>query len=307
MKTSGIHHISAIVGHPQETVDFYSDVLGLRLVKKTINFDDPRTYHLYFGNKDARPGSIITFFPWIDAHQGRIGGGQVGATIYAVPTDSLNFWEKRLADKNISFDKTERFSETFLQFEDPHGLRLELVERKEGPLNSWSNDGVSPETAVKGFGGAILYSTDPQETIKTLTETMGLYKQSENEQFIRLKADGDIGDLIDVKREPERLGRMGVGTVHHIAWRAHNETDHKNWQILVSKHGHQITEIKDRKYFKSIYFREPGHILFEIASDGPGFTVDESPETLGRTLKLPYQYEEQRNELEQQLVPLITD
>jgi len=303
-ETLGIHHITAIVGHPQENVDFYSNVLGLRLVKKTVNFDDPKTYHLYFGNEDARPGSIITFFPWAGAEQGRIGGGQVGITTYAVPAGSLAFWEARLRSKAVPFNKISRFGEPLIQFEDPHGLRLELVERDEGPLNTWSNEGVKPDVAIKGFGGAVLFSTKPKETAETLSETLGLKPSEENEDFIRFKADGDVGNVIDLKKEAEPLGHMGVGTVHHIAWRAHDEADHKDWHTHVSKLGHQVTDIKDRNYFKALYFREAGHILFEISSDTPGFTIDEAPDRLGESLKLPEQYEAKRKELEAQLIPL---
>lgn len=303
-ETRGIHHITAIVGHPQENVDFYSNVLGLRLVKKTVNFDDPKTYHLYFGNKDARPGSIITFFPWVGAQQGRIGGGQVGITTYAVPSNSLDFWEARLINKAVPFNKTSRFGETLLHFEDPHGLQLELVEREDGPLNSWSNDGVKPEVAIKGFGGAVLYSTAPTETANTLTETLGLIPSEENEAYLRLTSTGDLGNVIDIKKEPEPLGRMGVGTVHHIAWRAHDEADHKDWHAHVANLGHHVTDIKDRNYFKALYFREAGHILFEIASDTPGFAIDEEADHLGESLKLPEQYESKRKELEEHLIPL---
>ena len=158
-KTMGIHHITAIVGHPQENVDFYAGVLGLRLVKKTVNFDDPGTYHLYFGNEGGKPGTIITFFPWAGARQGKIGGGQVGVTSYVVPKGAMEFWEKRLEKFNIPFTKSERFGEEYLEFDDPHGLHLEIVEREEGEANTWNFGGVTPEVAIKGFGGATLLST----------------------------------------------------------------------------------------------------------------------------------------------------
>lgn len=306
-QTKGIHHITAIVGHPQENYDFYATVLGLRLVKKTVNFDDPKTYHLYFGNEGARPGSIITFFPWPDAEKGHIGGGQVGVTSYAVPENSLDFWETRLTNQAVPFKKVTRFSETSLQFEDPHGLLLELVERKDGPLNTWSNDGVDSNNAIKGFGGATLYSTDPRSTVETLTRSMGLKQIDEDEHHIRLKADGDIANIIDIKKEPEPLGTMGVGTVHHIAWRAHDEADHKDWQEHMSNQGFPVTDIKDRNYFKALYFREKGDILFEIASDTPGFAVDEPEDSLGEALMLPEQYESKRSELEANLIPLKTE
>ncbi|WP_028273186.1 ring-cleaving dioxygenase [Atopococcus tabaci] len=301
--TSGIHHITAIVGHPQENVDFYGGLLGLRLVKQTVNFDDPGTYHLYFGNDSAKPGTIITFFPWANARRGRIGGGQVGVTSYAVPTGALSFWEKRLEKFNVPFEKTERFGETYLRFEDTHGLQLELVEREGGELNQWTFGDVTPEVAVKGFAGAVLYSTQPESTVQTLTETMGLEKVAEEGIYIRLKSSADIANIVDVKKTAMPRGAMGVGTVHHIAWRAKDEADHLDWQEHVHNDGYGVTEVKDRNYFKAIYYREYGDILFEIASDTPGFEHDESYETLGQELKLPEQYEQHRERLTDGLIP----
>src|SRR5699024_2690853 len=201
-KTAGIHHITAIVGHPQENADFYGGVLGLRLVKKTINFDDPGTYHLYFGNDGGQPGTIITFFPWANAQQGEIGGGQVGVTTYVIPKGSMNFWEKRLEKFNIVYEKTERFGETYLAFEDVHGLQLELVEREGGEQNNWTHGEVSPDVAIKGFGGAILYSTQPEQTADTLENVMGLEKVDETENLIRFQSYGAIGNIIDLKKTP---------------------------------------------------------------------------------------------------------
>src|SRR3954451_7898718 len=173
-KTLGIHHITAIVGHPQENVDFYAGVLGLRLVKQTVNFDDPGTYHLYFGNEGGKPGTIITFFPWAGARQGIIGDGQVGVTSYVVPKGSFVFWEQRLGKFQIPFTKIERFGEQYLEFDDPHGLHLELVEREEGEINPWIFGGVTQEVAIKGFGGATLLSTQPNKTAELLEKVMGL-------------------------------------------------------------------------------------------------------------------------------------
>ncbi|PKC51198.1 hypothetical protein RhiirA1_405658, partial [Rhizophagus irregularis] len=166
----GIHHITAIVGHPQENVDFYAGVLGLRLVKKTVNFDDPGTYHLYFGNEGGKPGSIITFFPWPNAYNGKIGDGQVGVTPYVVRIGALDFWKNRLTKFNVDYAVVERFGETYLQFDDPHGLHLEIVERNDGELNPLEIGDIKKEVAIKGFGGAILYSSRPEETTNTLVE-----------------------------------------------------------------------------------------------------------------------------------------
>jgi len=303
-KTEGIHHITAIVGHPQENADFYAGILGLRLVKKTVNFDDPGTYHIYFGNDGGKPGTIITFFPWANAFQGKIGGGQVGVTTYIIPSGSMNFWENRLANFNIEFRKMERFGETYLEFADVHGLQLELVEREEGELNNWTQGDITPEAAIKGFGGAVLLSTNPEKTQETLQKTMGLEKVGEEDDLIRFKAYGDIGNIIDVKRTPIGRGQMGVGTVHHIAWRAKDDEDQLDWQNTVGEQGYKVTPVQDRNYFNAIYFREHGEILFEIATDPPGFSHDESLETMGQALKLPSQYEQHREQLNKSLIPI---
>lgn len=303
-KTVGIPHITANVGHPQENIDFYAGILGLRLVKQTINFDDPGTYHLYFGNEGGKPGSIITFFPWADAYKGRIGDGQVGVTTYVVPVGALNFWEKRLTKFDVEYTISERFGEKYLQFDDPHGLHLEIVERESGELNPWTFGEVTKEVAIKGFGGAILFSTRPQETAATLVDVMGLEVIGSEGDYTRFKASGDIGNTIDLKMITGLRGTMGVGTVHHIAWRAKDDADHRQWQEHAMNHGQHVTEIKDRNYFNAVYFRESGEILFEIATDPPGFAHDESYETMGSQLMLPSQYERLRDSLEKSLIPI---
>lgn len=303
-QTAGIHHITAIVGHPQENVDFYAAVLGLRLVKKTINFDDPGTYHLYFGDEGANPGTIITFFPWAGANPGEIGDGQVGVTSYMIPTGSMSFWEDRLTTFDIPFTKQERFQETYLCFSDPHGLQLELVERDGGTSNGWTFNGIHPEIAIKGFAGAVLYTSDPSGTAQVLENVMGMKKTAEEPEFLRFTSSADIGNVIDVKATANTPGRMGVGVVHHIAFRAKDAADHIDWQSHVRKHGFAVTDIRDRNYFDALYFREAGDILFEIATDPPGFAVDESASSLGEDLKLPPQYEQQREKLEELLIPI---
>ncbi|WP_338780585.1 ring-cleaving dioxygenase [Metabacillus sp. FJAT-52054] len=303
-KTMGIHHITAIVGHPQENVDFYAGVLGLRLVKQTVNFDDPGTYHLYFGNEGGKPGSIITFFPWAGARQGSIGDGQVGVTTYSVPTGSMEFWEQRLEAFKVEFTKSERFGEQYLEFDDPHGLHLEIVEREEGEANTWSFNGVTPETAIKGFGGAILLSAQPDQTAQLLENVMGLERVGKEGDYIRFRSEADLGNVIDLKTTPTGRGQMGVGTVHHIAWRAADDEDQLEWQKYVGEHGYGVTPVKDRNYFNAVYFREHGEILFEIATDPPGFAHDESHETMGQKLMLPAQYEEARDRIERALIPI---
>jgi glyoxalase family protein len=301
-KTMGIHHITAIVGHPQENVDFYAGVLGLRLVKQTVNFDDPETYHLYFGNGGGKPGTIITFFPWAGARQGEIGGGQVGVTSYVVPKGAIEFWKKRLEKFNVSFSKSERFGEEYLTFDDPHGLHLEIVEREEGEPNTWNFGGVTSEVAIKGFGGATLLSTQPKETAKLLENVMGLERIGEEGDFIRFRSTAEIGNIIDLNITPVGLGQMGVGTVHHIAWRASDDRDQLDWKEYVEGHGYGVTPVQDRNYFNAIYFREHGRILFEIATDPPGFAHDESVATMGEILMLPQQFEPHRGQIEQGLL-----
>ncbi|MBO9130080.1 ring-cleaving dioxygenase [Bacillus sp. 165] len=302
-QTTGIHHITAIVGNPQENIDFYAGILALRLVKKTVNFDDPGTYHLYFGNEQGSPGTIMTFFPWPDAYPGRIGSGQVGITSFAVPSGSLSFWEERLTSFNVTVEKTTRFGETYLEFTDPHGLHLELVERKEGPTSEWAFGGVPAHHGIKGFGGAVLLSATPAETAKVLQAVMGLEKVSEEGDFIRFRSTGERGNIIDVKRTPLPFGQMGIGTVHHIAWRADSYEDHESWREHIESHGYPVTPIINRQYFNAIYFREEGGILFEIATDPPGFMYNEPFEQLGEKLLLPPWLEPKRTELESILLP----
>lgn len=302
--TAGIHHITAIVGHPQENVDFYAGVLGLRMVKKTVNFDDPGTYHLYFGNEGGLPGTIITFFPWPDAYPGKIGDGQVGVTSYAVPAGSMAFWEKRLAKFNVPYSHSERFGEQYLSFTDPHGLKLEIVEREAGAQNTWQIGEISPEAGIKGFGGATLLSSRPERTANLLENIMGLEKVGEENGFIRFKSSAAIGNVIDLKASPSGPGQMGVGTVHHIAWRAADDADQLDWKKHISRHGYGVTPVQDRNYFNAIYFREDGNILFEIATDPPGFAHDESFESMGEKLMLPKQYEMHREKLENHLIPI---
>ncbi|RHW39067.1 ring-cleaving dioxygenase [Neobacillus notoginsengisoli] len=301
-KTTGIHHITAIVGHPQENVDFYAGVLGLRLVKQTVNFDDPGTYHLYFGDEGGNPGTIITFFPWAGAYQGKIGDGQVGVTSYVVPAGAMEFWEKRLEKFTIPFTKSERFGEQYLQFTDPHGLRLEIVEREAGEMNGWKFGEVTPEVAIKGFGGATLFSAQPEKTAELLQKVMGLELVGEEGDLIRFRSSAAIGNVIDLKASRSGRGQMGVGTVHHIAWRAVDDEEQLDWQKHVSANGYGVTPVQDRNYFNSIYFREHGEILFEIATDPPGFAHDESQATMGEKLMLPAQYEQFRGRIEQHLL-----
>lgn len=304
-KTLGIHHITSLVGNAQENVDFYTKILGLRMVKKTVNFDDPGTYHLYFGDKQGSPGTIITTFPYENARPGKIGDGQVGITTYLIPEGALEFWKNRLDKNNISYKETSRFGDSFIEFYDVHGLKLELVERIEGKKSNWTVDDITENFAIKGFGGAVLYSASPKDTADTLEKLLGLENIGEDGEYIRFKAYGDIGNIIDVKTTSSGKGINSVGTVHHIAWRIDDDSEQMKLLNQIRENGILVSDVRDRNYFKSIYFRDRGGILHEVATDVPGFTVDEELKSLGEDLKLPAQYEYLREKIEDRLPPIM--
>ncbi|WP_314589459.1 ring-cleaving dioxygenase [Paenibacillus terrigena] len=304
LRTAGIHHITAFARNPQENVDFYAGILGLRLVKKTVNFDAPEVYHLYFGDEAGNPGTIITFFPWPESRRGRVGGGQVGRTTYVIPPGTMGFWEDRLKHFGISISTAERFGEKYLQFTDREGLQLELVEREEGKLSAWSFDGIPTSAAIKGFGGAVLFSVDSARTMDVLENVLGLMKVGEDVGYIRYQAAGEIGNLIDVSANNVEWGHGGAGTVHHIAWRTKDDEEHAQWRQAVIQGGYKPTDILDRQYFHALYFREAGGILFEIATDPPGFARDEEPDALGEQLMLPHWFEPRRAQVEANLLPI---
>ncbi len=302
-QSMGIHHITSFVGNAQANADFYAGLLGLRLVKKTINFDAPEVYHLYFGNEQGSPGTIVTFFPFEGGRKGRVGGGQVGYTTFAIPKGAMPFWEARLERFAVPFARVARFGERYIQFKDGDGLQLELVEREAGTLSAWSFGGVPVDLAIKGFGGAVLYSMAPERTMRLLEDVMGLERVAEESGLVRFRAAGDIGNIVDVNAAPMGRGYGGAGTVHHIAWRAHDRGDQEAWREHVEAAGYRSTPIVDRNYFTALYFREDGEILFEIATDPPGFVVDEPFEALGGKLMLPDWLEPRREEIQRGLPP----
>ena len=305
--TSGIHHVTAIAGEPQRNVDFYVGVLGLRLVKKTVNFDDPGTYHLYYGDGAGSPGTVMTFFPWAGAPRGRIGSGQLTVTSFSIPATSLGYWTERLVEGGVRFEKPEdRFGETILRFPDPDGLRLELVAAADEGREGWADGPAPAEHAVRGFHHVMLTVADPSRTAKLMTETLGFRQTGEAEGRTRYEAGeggpGNTVDLADGTGFPR--GTMGVGTVHHVAFRVPDDETQLALREEVAALGYNVTPVLDRNYFRSIYFREPGGVLFEIATDPPGFAVDEEVEHLGENLKLPPWLEPQREQLEGTLSPL---
>jgi glyoxalase family protein len=305
----GIHHITAIAGDPQRTLDFYTAVLGMRLVKLTVNFDDPGTYHFYFGNENGTPGSILTFFPWPDAPRGVVGSRHVTAVTFAVPTESLAYWRSRLSTHGVSVsDTSERFGETVLALNDPDGLPLELVASPQAdPASAWKDAPVDREHAICGFHSATLSEEGYEQTARLLTDTMGFsLVGNEGDRFRYQASSGGAAATVDVLCKPAgRAGRLGTGTVHHIAWRTPDEAQQLQWRSELVRLGYNVTPVIDRNYFHSIYYREPGGVLFEIATDPPGFAIDEPQEHLGERLMLPREYESQRPTLERVLPSLI--
>lgn len=304
---SGIHHVTAIASDPQRNVDFYTQVLGLRLIKKTINFDAPDVYHFYFGTETGSPGTILTFFPFKAAARGRRGLGEMTFTSFSIPTESLDFWKDRLSALDIVHSDTiSRFGEQLIRFTDHDGMGLELVAAKKDERKGWSGGSIPENMAVKGFFGAILNVRDSQPTAAVLTEVLN-YKLMEEDRGKRYRYGiaGKPGEYIDlVVADPDSRSIQSAGSVHHLAFRTKDEAKQLLIQGKLQQFGLQVTEVKDRNYFKSIYFREPGGILFEVATDEPGFLIDESREGLGTELKLPDWAEPQRTQIEKQLEPI---
>ena len=306
---AGIHHVTAIATDPRRNLDFYSRVLGLRLVKRTVNFDDPGTYHLYFGDELGRPGTVLTFFPWPLARRGSRGAGQATATAFSVPQGSLGFWHERLRRQGVAVEEpAERFDgEEGFALLDPDGLKLELVAHEgadERP--GWDRGPVPPEHTIRGFHSVTLSEQGYEATAELLTQVLGFRLVAEEGSRFRFQAgDGGPGTLLDVHCVPSATpGRVAAGSVHHVAWRVADEGAQTTWRERLAARGLNVTPVLDRQYFRSIYFPEPGGVLFEIATDRPGFTLDESPDALGEALKLPPWLEPRRAEIEEALPEL---
>ncbi len=304
----GIHHVTAIAADPQRNLDFYAGLLGLRFVKRTVNFDDPSTYHFYFGDERGSPGTILTFFPWPGARRGKVGAGQVGATAFAVPVGSLDFWRDRLRGYGVRpVEEGSRFGEAVISFEDPDGLRLELIAAAwAGSVAGWQDGPVPAGMAVRGFHSVTLWERNSAPTATVLTGPLGFEPAGSEGMRYRFAAMAPgIGGAVDLLVVPAELtGSSGAGTVHHVAWRAADDAGQLALRTAVLQHGLQPTPVIDRNYFHSIYFREPGGVLFEIATDNPGFAIDEPAAHLGEKLMLPEQYQGDRAALEAILPPL---
>ena len=296
--TPGLHHVTAISGPPARNVGFYTGDLGLKLVKRTVNFDDPGTWHLYYGDAAGSPGTILTFFPFAHAAPGRAGHGGALAFAYITAPGSLEGWATALGNGPDAL--SDRFGARVLSLRDPHGQRVELIE-----------DSSAPAEGVGAFHSVTLWVADPAATVRVLTDHLGYAETGTERQGdaerIRLTATvGGPAAIVDVLRQPGAQARSGAGSIHHIAFRATDNAHQDELREALMAVGHRVTPRIDRQYFNAIYFREPGGVLFEIATDPPGFAVDEAPATLGTALKLPPQYEPHRARIEAALPPLET-
>jgi glyoxalase family protein len=303
----GIHHITAIAGDPQRNLDFYAGLLGMRLIKLTVNFDDPASYHLYYGDEIGHPGSILTFFPWPNGRPGRQGTGQAASVALSIPSAALGFWIERLIGNHVRFEgPTRRFDEQVLTFRDPDGLQLELVAGRELAGTPWAEGPVPPEHAVMGLHGTTIWEDRDVGSTGFLEATLGFEPAGEDGGLERFRSSADgVGSTVYFRRAPGFWrGAGGVGTVHHVAFRAATDQAQLEKRAEIEAQGHGITPVIDRQYFHSVYFHEPGGVLFEVATDGPGFTIDEPLEELGSHLKLPPMYEASRGQIKRALPPL---
>ena len=303
----GIHHVTAIAGEPQENLTFYVGVLGMRLVKRSVNQDDPGTYHLFYADAAGTPGTDVTFFPWTRLAPSRGGAGMVGEIALAIPAGSLDWWRSRLEERKVPGTEEElRFGERALPFRDPHGLPLALVEIEEDrEFAVWEGSPVPPEHQIRGVHAVRIQERVLAPTVRLLEGVMGFHRVGEDGMWQRWSAGQGSGALVDLQEAPEApIGRWGTGAVHHVAWRVKDDEEHLAVRAAVEAAGLQPTPVIDRFWFRSVYFKEPGGTLFELATDGPGFDRDEDPERLGEALILPPWLERHRTAIESALPPL---
>lgn len=302
---TGLHHVTVIAGDPVENLRFYTETLGMRLVKRSVNQDAPDTYHLFYADAAGSPGTDLTFFPWPNMGPGRPGVGLTMEVALAIPAAALDYWRARLGGLGIEPAEETRFGERALVFFDPHGLPLALVATTERPFAPWIESPVPEPSQVRGLHAVRLWEREAAPTVRFLEAGLGLAKQGTEGDWTRFGTAGGSGTWIDVRELPGRgRGMWGAGSVHHVAWRATDPDAQIALRERVREAGRQPTEVIDRFWFKSIYFKEPGGALFEIATDGPGFSVDEPFETLGQHLVLPPWLERERRAIEAALPPL---
>lgn len=305
MKVKGIHHISNLVGHPQNNVDYNTSVLGLRMIKKAVNFDDANTYHFYYGTKNAEVGSIITAFPYVgNLKEGIKGGGQVTSVYYIIPPNTIDFWKERLNEFKIEYTEITRFNKKHLIFLDDAGIQNELVESSRGKTNEYEYNGITSDRAIKGFYGALLQSTNPEGTKDFFINILGMKLKDENTRFYRFEMESEIGNYVDVGKREYKRGRLSVGTVHHIALSVDSYEDIGKFKEKVESLGIKVSDIRNRDFFSAIYFKEPGGIIIELSTKEPTFNPNEIDE-LGKELYLPKHFEHLRYELEETLIPIF--
>jgi glyoxalase family protein len=308
-KIPGLHHVTAIASDPQRNLDFYAGLLGLRFVKRTVNFDDPGTYHFYFGDRRGTPGTILTFFPWPGVRRGIRGTGQIEATAFSISTNSVDYWLQRLKQQHVTAERTaSRFGEEVIRFVDPDGLLLELIaSNSHASIEQWPDSPIPPEHALHGFHSVSAALEGYEKTAHLLTDTFGyrLIEQSGNRFRFVSRDENAPGRIVDLLCLPDSsVGRVAAGSVHHIAFRARDEQEQLQWREQLVELGYNVTPVIDRIYFHSLYFREPGGVLFEIATEPPGFTFDETIEELGIGLRLPPWLEPARSQIEK-ILPAI--
>lgn len=304
---TGIHHVTALAGAPQKNLDFYTGILGLRMVKKTVNFDAPDVYHFYYGDEAGSPGSIMTFFPYDGIQKGRHGKGMLNITTFSVPSNSLLYWEERLQRFDIDYRPAQdRFdAEAVIYFEDPDGLGLELVFNDRDSRPGWTYGNIPQEHSIKGFYSVEIWQEGYERTAGLLTEVLDHKLIAEKGNRFRFAATDAPGNYIDILCRPDALrGLGGGGTVHHLAFSTANKESQLQVREKLAGSGYNPTPVLDRQYFESIYFREPGGVLFEVATAEPGFAIDESQDKLGEELKLPPQYESRRDLIERAVTPV---
>jgi len=308
LRVGGIHHVTAIAGDPQENVDFYAGLLGMRLVKRSVNQDDPGTYHLFYADAEGHAGSDLTFFPWPGMGPGRLGTGLTNEVVFAVPEGSLGFWRDRLEKEGVRPTETTRFGEPTLTFSDIHGLHLAISatpRAEKRAFTPWKRSAIPVEHQIRGLHAARLVELAADATSGFATHVLGMRHVGSEDGWDRYEGRDPNSGFMEVASKPSLpRGSWGVGTVHHVAWRTRDEAEQLQFRSRVQQAGASITPVIDRFWFHSVYFREPGGVLFEIATDGPGFGVDEDLETLGEKLVLPPWLEEQRESIEAGLPPI---
>ena len=299
----GLHHITAIASNPQANIDFYHNILGQRLVKRTVNFDDPGTYHFYYADEVGTPGTVLTFFPWQYMKRGRKGNGEATAVSYNIPTSAIAYWQERLPAHGISVgERQTRFGQDVFAFSDPDGMVVELIANDEAAtVQIWADGPIPAQHALRGFHSVTAWVEKAQPTADLLVNQLGYELVGQEGARTRFRgAANDVGLYVDLLERPSQpAGKLGAGSIHHIAFRTVDDAEQREYLTKLRQQGYNVSPVMDRQYFHSIYFREPNGVLFEIATDAPGFLYDEPVAELGMSLKLPPWLEKDRAEIEQ--------